>query len=75
MATLAFALALILTRSLKRTQGQRDGDLFWSISTGIGGTEMPAYDTALSEHERWNLVNDLRALKNQAPAASPETDS
>ena len=46
-----------------RTTGQRDGDLFWSISTGIGGTDMPAFDPALSETERWDLVNYLRTLR------------
>ena len=46
-----------------RTTGQRDGDLFWSISSGIGGTDMPGFDPALSESERWDLVNYLRTLR------------
>lgn len=56
-----------------RTQEQRDGDLFWTITHGVGGTEMPAYDTALTEHERWELVTYLRAL--DGVPATPEADS
>jgi copper transport protein len=46
----------------ERTQSQRDGDLYWSITNGKGGTDMPAFDLALTEQERWDLVNYLRAL-------------
>jgi mono/diheme cytochrome c family protein len=47
----------------RQTTGQTDGDLFWSISAGVGGTDMPAFDTALTEEERWDLVNYLRTLR------------
>ena len=42
---------------------QRDGDLYDSITNGVAGTDMPAYDTALSEQDRWDLVNYLRKLQ------------
>jgi mono/diheme cytochrome c family protein len=52
-----------------RTQGQRDGDLYWSITNGIAGTDMPAFDRALSDQERWDLVNYLRMLATSAAAS------
>jgi mono/diheme cytochrome c family protein len=56
-----------------RTQNQRDGDLYWAITNGVAGTEMPAYDAALTDQERWELVAYLRSL-DDAPA-TPEPDS
>jgi mono/diheme cytochrome c family protein len=38
-----------------------DGELAYRISTGTVGTRMPAYATTLSENDRWDLVNYLRA--------------
>ena len=38
-----------------------DGVLFTWISDGIRGTGMPAWSGKLSERERWDLVNFLRA--------------
>jgi copper transport protein len=48
----------------KKVSSQRDGDLFDGISSGVPGTDMPAFDTALTEQERWDLVNYLRKLQN-----------
>jgi len=41
-------------------QRQTDGELFWKISNGRGA--MPPWKQ-LSERERWELVNYIRALK------------
>ena len=38
------------------------GDLFWWISHGIPGSGMPGFTSRLSEEERWELINYLRAL-------------
>ena len=38
-----------------------DGELAYRIATGTVGTRMPAYATTLSENDRWDLVNYLRA--------------
>ena len=38
------------------------GDLFWWISHGIPGSGMPGFGSRLSEEERWELINYLRAL-------------
>ncbi len=35
------------------------------IGHGISGTAMPAFATILSENDRWDLVNYLRALSRR----------
>lgn len=47
-----------------------DGVLYAWISEGIAGTGMPAWEGALSEQERWDLVNFLRAMHDPAAAAA-----
>jgi mono/diheme cytochrome c family protein len=44
-----------------------DGELFWYVSRGSPGTAMPAWDTVLSEDDRWSLVHYLRDLAAGAP--------
>jgi copper transport protein len=46
-----------------------DGDLYGVISDGLGGTEMPAYDIALTEDQRWELVTHIRQLQDEAKNA------
>jgi mono/diheme cytochrome c family protein len=53
--------------TVRRVRLQRDGDLFHAISAGQGGTDMPAFDEALTDAERWDLVNYLRVLQAGAP--------
>jgi copper transport protein len=50
-----------------RVKEQRDGDLYDSMKNGVPGTDMPAYDVALNEQDRWDLVNYLRRLQEAAP--------
>ncbi|MBI4636947.1 MAG: CopD family protein [Candidatus Rokubacteria bacterium] len=40
------------------------GDLFWWITHGIPRGEMPAFGARLTEEERWDLINFLRALSS-----------
>jgi copper transport protein len=47
---------------LHLSAGHTDGDLYYWITNGIGGTEMPAFGAQLSDEDRWNLVNAIRAL-------------
>jgi mono/diheme cytochrome c family protein len=37
-----------------------DGALAYRITNGLAGTPMPGFATALSENDRWDLVNYLR---------------
>jgi copper transport protein len=39
-----------------------DGELAYRITNGLAGTQMPGFATALSENDRWDLVNYLRDL-------------
>jgi len=38
------------------------GDLFWWLTHGIPGTLMPGFQGHLTEQDRWDLINFLRAL-------------
>ena len=46
--------------TLPKTQEQSDGVLFWKMSEGR--TPMASYKTALTETQRWQLVNYLRTF-------------
>ncbi len=52
------------------------GDLFWWITQGIPVSGMPAFGETLSEDERWDLINFLRALAagEEARALTPLVD-
>ena len=39
-----------------------DGELFWFISKGVPGTDMPAFEALLSDEERWTVVHYVRSL-------------
>ena len=41
-----------------------EGTLFWWVSHGIAGTPMPGFAGQLSETERWDVLNFLRAQAN-----------
>lgn len=43
-----------------RVREQSDGALFWKITEGRG--DMPSNRTALTDEERWNVVNYIRSL-------------
>jgi peroxiredoxin len=38
------------------------GDLFWWVSHGIARGGMPGFGGALSEEQRWDVINDIRFL-------------
>jgi hypothetical protein len=61
--------------SLKAHLSQHtDGDLYYWISKGLPGG-MPAWESQLSETDRWNLVNYLRSINGQGPTANPPASS
>lgn len=51
-----------------------DGVLFTWVSNGIRGTGMPAFRTTLSEEQRWDLANFLRATFDEPLSAGDATD-
>jgi hypothetical protein len=44
-----------------------DGDLFWWLTHGIAGTAMPAWEEALSETRRWEVIHYVRSLRHEKP--------
>jgi putative copper resistance protein D len=46
------------------------GDLYWWLSHGIAETAMPGYRDSLSEEDRWDVINFLRALSDSDSARS-----
>ncbi len=46
----------------RHTADHTAGDLFWWLTHGITGSPMPGFGDRLSENERWDLINFLRAL-------------
>ena len=46
------------------------GDLFWWVSHGVKNTSMPGFEQSVSEEERWDLINFMRALSTGDRARS-----
>jgi mono/diheme cytochrome c family protein/peroxiredoxin len=44
------------------TTARHAGELFWLVSHGVADRGMPAFETRLTETQRWNLINYIRAL-------------
>jgi len=49
------------------------GDLFWWISYGMKQSAMPGFSEILSEEDRWDLINFLRALSDSERARNLAT--
>jgi len=56
--------------SLPAMQTQTDGTMYWKLSKGRA--PMPAFDPALTDVQRWELVHYLRSL---GPPPSPEAQA
>jgi putative copper export protein/mono/diheme cytochrome c family protein len=52
-----------------------EGTLFWWISHGIAGTPMPGFEEQLSESQRWDLLNFLRAQADAEQATAMTADA
>jgi putative copper export protein/mono/diheme cytochrome c family protein len=52
------------------------GDVFWWLSQGVPNSQMPGFAATLSEDQRWDLVNFLRAraAARAAQALGPSVD-
>jgi putative copper export protein/mono/diheme cytochrome c family protein len=53
------------------------GDLYWWLSHGVKETAMPGFEQSLTEDQRWDLINYLRALSNgeRARSLAPVTEA
>lgn len=54
----------------KIMDGMTDGEIYWKITTG--NRPMPSYKNTLSEADRWELVNFLRAFAHPISVSAPE---
>lgn len=52
-----------------------EGTLFWWVSHGIAGTPMPAFADRLSEAQRWDVLNFLRAQADAEHANTMSADT
>lgn len=59
------------TLTANKTTRMSDGDLYTVITDGSGGTEMPAFGIALTDEQRWALVNLIREYQEQADETAP----
>jgi copper transport protein len=50
-----------------RSRALSDGDVYTMLTSGVAGTDMPAYDVALTDKERWDLVAFLRQMQSNPP--------
>jgi mono/diheme cytochrome c family protein len=47
--------------------GHTDAELFNWVANGVDGTQMPGFKDELSEQERWDVINYIRAFAAPAP--------
>ncbi len=52
-----------------------DGEMFWLLTKGLaapgGGITMPGFEATLTEDQRWEAIDYVRALAGAEPADSP----
>jgi len=58
----------------RHTADHTAGDIFWWLTHGKPGTTMPGFAMQLSEEDRWDLINFVRALSaaEQARVLGPQ---
>jgi len=63
--------------SARHAASHTAGDLYWWLSHRIKTTAMPGFKESFNEHERWDLINFLRALSNaeRARSLAPVSDT
>jgi putative copper resistance protein D len=44
-----------------------EGELWWFVTNGVAGTQMPAWKNSLSDNDRWDVINYI--TKAFAPGA------
>jgi copper resistance protein D len=52
-----------------------EGTLFWWVSHGLDGTPMPAFADRLTENQRWDVLNFLRAQADAEHANTMTADT
>ena len=57
-------------RNAAQASRSTDGDLYWV--TTKGNWPMPAFDSKLSDEERWQLIDYIRTFSNESPQPPPK---
>ncbi len=50
-----------------------EGELYWWVTNGIATTAMPAWQTSLTDTQRWQVVGYIRTLGQPAPTPSAQS--
>lgn len=59
-----------LTRGIFRS-GEKDADLFRTISSGLAGTDMTGFASDITEDDLWRIVAYLRSVSGHPPVSVP----
>ena len=54
--------------------GDSDQEMFRDLVTGLDGTPMPSFATAMNADQRWDVVHYIRTLASKKPHAEEKTD-
>jgi hypothetical protein len=68
------AMMKIPPADLTALHGRNDGEIYWVISNGIRPSGMPAFQSKMSEQERWQAALYVKYLANEHPNAAAQHD-
>jgi len=54
--------------------GESDRDMFRDLVTGLDGTPMPSFASAMNDNQRWDVVHYIRSLSNRKEHAKPKIE-
>ena len=54
--------------------GDTDSDMFRDLVTGLDGTPMPSFGSAMTADQRWDVVHYIRSLSNHKLHAKLKTE-
>lgn len=55
--------------------GETDGDMFRDLVTGLDGTPMPSFGSAMTADQRWDVVHYIRSLSDHKMHGTIKTDT
>src|SRR5258706_7813791 len=73
MSEMAAAMK-IKPADLTALHGRTDGEIYWVISNGIRQSGMPAFESKMSEQERWQAALYVKHLAGEHPNAGAQHD-
>lgn len=55
--------------------GETDRDMFRDLMTGLDGTPMPSFSSAMNDEQRWDVIHYIRTLANPKLHPAEKNDS